>query len=133
MREKHDRIGGLLRYGIPDFKMEKHIIDRRISQLLAEGVTFRTNAHIGVTLPARKLLEEFDAVALTGGSEQPRDLEVPGRDLDGVHFAMTFLPQQNRRNAGDEIDPAQSIVITSYSIHYTKLYELSPSAGQYRI
>ena len=107
--EKHDRIGGLMRYGIPDFKMEKHIIDRRIAQLLAEGVAFRTNVHIGVTLPARKLLERFDAVALTGGAEQPRDLEVPGRELDGVHFAMTFLPQQNRRNAGDEIDPAQAI------------------------
>jgi glutamate synthase (NADPH/NADH) small chain len=107
--EKHDRIGGLLRYGIPDFKMEKHHIDRRIAQLLAEGVTFRTNMHVGATLSARKLLDEFDAVALTGGSEQPRDLEVPGRKLDGVHFAMAFLPQQNRRNAGDEIDPAVAI------------------------
>ena len=107
--EKHDRIGGLMRYGIPDFKMEKHLIDRRIAQLLAEGVVFHTNVHVGVTLPARKLLETFDAVALTGGSEQPRDLEVPGRELDGVHFAMTFLPQQNKRNAGDELDPAQEI------------------------
>jgi glutamate synthase (NADPH/NADH) small chain len=107
--EKQDRIGGLLRYGIPDFKMEKHGIDRRIAQMLAEGVTFHTGMHIGVTLPARKLLDEFDAVALAGGAEQPRDLEVPGRELDGVHFAMTFLPQQNRRNAGDEIDPAQAI------------------------
>ena len=107
--EKHDRIGGLLRYGIPDFKMEKHGIDRRIAQMRAEGVTFHTNVHIGVTAPTRKLLDAFDAMALTGGAEQPRDLEVPGRDLDGVHFAMTFLPQQNKRNAGDEIDPAQSI------------------------
>jgi glutamate synthase (NADPH/NADH) small chain len=107
--EKQDRIGGLLRYGIPDFKMEKHGIDRRIAQMLAEGVTFHTGMHIGVTLPARKLLDEFDAVALAGGAEQPRDLEVPGKELDGVHFAMTFLPQQNRRNAGDDIEPAQAI------------------------
>jgi glutamate synthase (NADPH/NADH) small chain len=102
--EKQDRIGGLLRYGIPDFKMEKNIIDRRMAQMQAEGVRFHTEAHIGVTTPARKLLDDFDAVALTGGSEQPRDLDVPGRDLDGVHFAMTFLPQQNKRNAGDSID-----------------------------
>jgi glutamate synthase (NADPH/NADH) small chain len=107
--EKQDRIGGLLRYGIPDFKMEKRLIDRRMAQLLAEGVTFRTEVHIGVSLPAKKLLEEFDAVALTGGAEQPRDLTVPGRELDGVHFAMDFLPQQNRRNAGDGIDPVRSI------------------------
>ena len=107
--EKQDRIGGLLRYGIPDFKMEKHIIDRRMAQMQAEGVGFHTEAHIGVTMPARKLLDEFDAVALTGGSEHPRDLEVPGRELDGVHFAMTFLPQQNKRNAGDSIDPEIAI------------------------
>ena len=107
--EKQDRIGGLLRYGIPDFKMEKHIIDRRMGQMQAEGVTFHTNAHIGVTTPARQLLEGFDAVVLSGGSEQSRDLNVPGRELDGVHFAMTFLPQQNKRNAGDEIDPEETI------------------------
>jgi glutamate synthase (NADPH/NADH) small chain len=101
--EKQDRIGGLLRYGIPDFKMEKHIIDRRLAQMQAEGVTFHTEAHVGVTLPARQLLAKFDAVVLTGGSEHSRDLEVPGRKLDGVHFAMTFLPQQNKRNAGDVI------------------------------
>ena len=101
--EKSDRIGGLMRYGIPDFKMEKHLIDRRMEQMAAEGVTFRTGVHIGVTMPASKLLEEFDAVALTGGSEKPRDLPVPGRDLDGVHFAMEFLPQQNRKVAGDEV------------------------------
>jgi glutamate synthase (NADPH/NADH) small chain len=104
--EKTDRIGGLLRYGIPDFKMEKHVIDRRAAQLAAEGVVFHTGVHIGVDRPASELLNEFDAVALTGGSEQPRDLEVPGRELDGVHFAMHFLPLQNRRNAGDSIDPA---------------------------
>jgi glutamate synthase (NADPH/NADH) small chain len=107
--EKQDRIGGLLRYGIPDFKMEKHIIDRRMAQMRAEGVTFHTNVHVGVTVAARKLLDEFDALALAGGAEAPRDLAVPGRELDGVHFAMTYLPQQNRRNAGEAIDPEQSI------------------------
>ena len=101
--EKQDRIGGLMRYGIPDFKMEKHIIDRRLAQMQAEGVTFHTDAHVGVTLPARQLLGKFDAVVLTGGSEHSRDLNVPGRELDGVHFAMTFLPQQNKRNAGDVV------------------------------
>jgi glutamate synthase (NADPH/NADH) small chain len=107
--EKQDRIGGLLRYGIPDFKMEKHIIDRRMGQMQAEGVSFHTETHIGVTFPATQLLEEYDAVALTGGAEQPRDLEVPGRDLDGVHFAMNFLPQQNRRNAGDQVSEEEAI------------------------
>ncbi len=101
--EKNDRIGGLLRYGIPDFKMEKHLIDRRVEQMALEGVTFRTNAHIGVTIPARSLLADFDAVALTGGSEKPRDLPVPGRELDGIHFAMDFLPLQNKRVAGDKV------------------------------
>jgi glutamate synthase (NADPH/NADH) small chain len=107
--EKSDRIGGLLRYGIPDFKMEKHIIDRRMEQMQAEGVIFHPGAHIGVTMPASELLDGFDAIALTGGSEHSRDLEVPGRELDGVHFAMTFLPQQNKRNAGDTIDPSVSL------------------------
>ena len=102
--EKSDRIGGLLRYGIPDFKMEKHIIDRRMGQMQAEGVEFHTGVHIGYDRKAADLLKEFDAVALTGGAEHPRDLDVPGRELDGVHFAMTFLPQQNKRNAGDSID-----------------------------
>jgi len=101
--EKNDRVGGLLRYGIPDFKMEKHIIDRRMAQMKAEGVTFHTETHVGVGIAAKDLLAKYDAVALTGGSEHSRDLEVPGRDLDGVHFAMTFLPQQNKRNAGDTI------------------------------
>jgi len=101
--EKNDRIGGLLRYGIPDFKMEKHLIDRRVEQMAAEGVTFRTNAHVGVTVKARELLEKFDAVALTGGSEKPRDLPVPGRELAGVMYAMDFLPQQNRKVAGDAV------------------------------
>ncbi len=101
--EKSDRIGGLLRYGIPDFKMEKHLIDRRMEQMASEGVTFRPGVHVGVTMPARELLQGFDAVALTGGSEEPRDLPVPGRNLAGIHFAMEFLPQQNRRNAGDAV------------------------------
>jgi glutamate synthase (NADPH/NADH) small chain len=101
--EKSDRIGGLMRYGIPDFKMEKHLIDRRIEQMGAEGVTFRTGVHVGVTMMGSELLAQFDAVALTGGSEKPRDLPVPGRELKGIHFAMEFLPQQNKVNAGDSV------------------------------
>jgi glutamate synthase (NADPH) small chain len=99
--EKNDRIGGLLRYGIPDFKMEKRHIDRRVEQMRAEGVDFRVNVHVGSDVPAHGLMNEFDAVAITAGSEHPRDLEVPGRELAGVHFAMDFLPLQNRRVAGD--------------------------------
>jgi glutamate synthase (NADPH/NADH) small chain len=95
--EKNAKAGGLLRYGIPDFKMEKHLIDRRITQMEAEGVTFHYGAHIGVTQDARQLLDSFDAVLICAGSEKSRDLPVPGRDLDGVHYAMEFLPQQNRR------------------------------------
>jgi glutamate synthase (NADPH/NADH) small chain len=101
--EKSDRIGGLLRYGIPDFKMEKHLIDRRMEQMAAEGVTFRPGVHVGVALSAEELLAQFDAGALTGGSEDPRDLPVPGRELAGVHFAMEFLPQQNKVVAGDRV------------------------------
>jgi glutamate synthase (NADPH) small chain len=114
--EKNDRIGGLLRYGIPDFKMEKSHIDRRAEQLVAEGVTLKTGVMVG-TLPAgskvtnwsqetispEQLQKDFDAVLLTGGSEQSRDLNVPGRDLSGIHFAMEFLPQQNKVNAGDKL------------------------------
>ena len=99
--EKNDRIGGLLRYGIPDFKMEKQLIDRRVAQMTAEGVEFRTSAEVGRAIAVDALLAEYDALALTGGAEWPRDLDVPGRDLAGIHFAMEFLPQQNRRNAGD--------------------------------
>ena len=95
--EKNAKAGGLLRYGIPDFKMEKHLIDRRLALMEAEGVTFHYNANIGVTQDAKQLVDSFDAVVLCGGSEKPRDLPVPGRDLNGVHFAMEFLPQQNRR------------------------------------
>jgi len=101
--EKADRIGGLLRYGIPDFKMEKHLIDRRMAQMSIEGVEFRPNVEVGKDYPAQQMLAEFDAVVLTGGAEQPRDLPVPGRDLEGVHFAMEFLPQQNKVNAGDRV------------------------------
>jgi len=101
--EKADRIGGLLRYGIPDFKMEKHVLDRRLEQMAAEGVVFRTDAHVGQSMPAKDLQKEFDALLLTGGAENPRDLTVPGRELKGIHFAMEFLPQQNKRIAGDEV------------------------------
>jgi glutamate synthase (NADPH) small chain len=104
--EKADRIGGLLRYGIPDFKMDKTLIDRRVAQMSAEGVDFRTETRIGTDLAIDCLLGEFDAVALTGGAELPRDLEVPGRELEGIHFAMDYLPQQNRRNAGDHEERA---------------------------
>ncbi len=98
--EKNERIGGLLRYGIPDFKLEKSHIDRRIAQMQAEGVEFRVGQNVGIAVPADKILAEYDAVVLAGGAENPRDLPVPGRDLEGVHFAMEFLPQQNRVNAG---------------------------------
>ena len=101
--EKADRIGGLLRYGIPDFKLEKHVVDRRLAQMLAEGVQFQTSAHVGHNIPAEDLRKEFDAVLLCGGAEHPRDLNVPGRELKGIHFAMEFLPQQNKRNAGDQV------------------------------
>ena len=101
--EKNARLGGLLRYGIPDFKMEKRLIDRRMAQMRAEGVEFRPNSHIGVQLSVQELLDIYDVVVLTGGSEAPRDMGVPGRKLDGVHFAMPFLAQQNRRVAGEQI------------------------------
>ncbi len=95
--EKNGKPGGLLRYGIPDFKMEKHYIDRRVEQMEAEGVTFHCGVHVGKDVSARSLVDGYDAVALSGGAEKPRDLPIPGRDLQGVHFAMDFLPQQNRR------------------------------------
>src|SRR3569832_1413319 len=113
--EKNDRVGGLLRYGIPDFKMEKSHIDRRVEQMKAEGVTFRTGVLVGKDFPANitnwaketisvdQINKEFDAVIIAGGAEQPRDLPVPGRELKGVHFAMEFLPQQNKVNAGDKV------------------------------
>jgi glutamate synthase (NADPH) small chain len=104
--EKSDRIGGLLRYGIPDFKMEKWLIDRRVDQMKAEGVTFCTGTEVGVAIEIQTLAEKFEAVAMTGGAEAPRDLEMPGRELDGIHFAMDFLPQQNKRCAGDSEERA---------------------------
>ena len=110
--EKSDRIGGLLRYGIPHFKMEKHLIDRRLDQMRAEGVRFETNAHVGAGIPASALRKEFDAILLAGGAEHPRDLAVPGRELKGIHFAMDFLPQQNRRCEGETISPAEEILAT---------------------
>jgi len=101
--EKNDRIGGLLRYGIPDFKMEKTHIDRRMTQMVAEGVEFRVNQHVGQNVTGDEILAEFDAVVLAGGAEQPRDLNVPGRNLDGVMFAMDFLTPQNKVVAGDNM------------------------------
>ena len=114
--EKNDRVGGLLRYGIPDFKMEKFHIDRRVAQMEAEGVIFKTSVLVSElpkdlkvtnwareTISPQALMQDFDAVILTGGAEQPRDLPVPGRELNGIHYAMEFLPQQNKLNAGDTI------------------------------
>jgi len=99
--EKYAKGGGLLRYGIPDFKMEKHYIDLRIEQMQAEGVIFHYGAHVGVNVPAERLLDEHDALVLAGGAEKGRDLPIPGRELKGIHFAMDFLPQQNRRVSGE--------------------------------
>jgi glutamate synthase (NADPH/NADH) small chain len=107
--EKNERPGGLLRYGIPDFKLEKDLIDRRLTQMEAEGVTFKTGTQVGVDVSVAELRERFDAIVLTMGSEQPRDLPVEGRELDGVHFAMDFLPQQNRRNARGDVAEDASI------------------------
>ena len=102
--EKNDRIGGLLRYGIPDFKMEKHHIDRRILQMESEGVEFRVNANVGGNIEVESLRQDFDALLLCGGAEWARDLDLPGRDLKGIHFAMEFLPQQNKVVAGDTVE-----------------------------
>ncbi len=100
--EKNDRIGGLMRYGIPDFKMEKHLINRRAMQMEAEGVTFRTGTEVGVTISVNSLKENFDAIVFAGGAEDPRKLDIPGAELPGVRLAMEFLVQQNKRNAGDD-------------------------------
>jgi glutamate synthase (NADPH/NADH) small chain len=110
--EKADRIGGLLRYGIPDFKMEKHHIDRRLDQMMAEGVQFKPNSHVGGNVPVEDLRRDFDAILLAGGAEQPRELPVPGRELKGIHFAMDFLPQQNKRIAGDPVSRQGEILAT---------------------
>jgi glutamate synthase (NADPH/NADH) small chain len=104
--EKADRIGGLLRYGIPDFKMEKWVLDRRLDQMIAEGVAFRTNVDVGLDLSVEELRQSFDAICLAGGAMAPRDLPVPGRELSGVHFAMDYLTQQNKINAGDPPPPS---------------------------
>ena len=111
--EKHARAGGLLRYGIPDFKMEKHHVERRVRQMEAEGVVFHYGVHVGDTMPGKQLVDEYDAVLLSGGAEKPRDLAIEGRDLSGIHFAMEFLPQQNRRVSGENTDVADPILATA--------------------
>lgn len=110
--ERADRIGGLLRYGIPDFKLDKDVVQRRVDLMAAEGVVFKTNAYIGSNIPAEKIKQEFDAIVLAGGSTIPRDLPITGRDAKGVHYAMTFLGQNNKRVAGDAIPEAESIMAT---------------------
>ena len=107
--ERDDAIGGLLRFGIPDFKLDKRVVQRRVDQMEQEGVVFKTGVHVGRDYPAKNLLDEFDVLLLTGGSTQARDLPVPGRELDGVHQAMDYLPQQNKIVAGEQIDPAERI------------------------
>ncbi len=102
--EKNSKPGGLLRYGIPDFKIEKNIIDRRINQLVSEGVVFKTNVNVGLDISSKELAEQFDAVILAGGSEQPRDIPIPGRELKGIHFAMEFLPLQNKYNSAEQTE-----------------------------
>ncbi len=102
--EKADRIGGLLRYGIPNFKLEKHLVDRRVQQLADEGVEFVTNAHVGINVSVEQLRHEHDSILLAGGAEQGRDLHIPGRELKGIHLAMEFLAQQNRRNQGERVE-----------------------------
>jgi glutamate synthase (NADPH/NADH) small chain len=114
--EKNDRLGGLLRYGIPDFKLEKWVIDRRLEQLREEGVSFQSGVHVGVDLSVSELRKGFDAILLCIGAEAPRDLEVPGRELAGVHFAMDFLPQQNRRVAGEVVPAEVAITATDRDV-----------------
>jgi glutamate synthase (NADPH/NADH) small chain len=111
--ERQGRAGGLLRYGIPDFKMEKHHVDRRVQQMEAEGVTFHYNVNVGITMPARELVDSHDAVLLSGGAEKPRDLAVEGRDLKGIHFAMDFLPQQNRRVGRENAEHGEPILASA--------------------
>jgi glutamate synthase (NADPH/NADH) small chain len=114
--ERADRVGGLLRYGIPDFKLEKRVLDRRLDLMSAEGVEFRTGVNVGVDRPAQQLLAAFDAVVLAGGSTAPRDLPIPGRQLDGVEFAMDFLTQSNKRIAGDDLSSAREITATGKDV-----------------
>lgn len=114
--ERWAKAGGLMRYGIPDFKMEKVHIDRRVAQMQAEGVTFHYGVHVGVSLPIAKLTAEYDAVVLSGGSEKPRDLPIPGRELKGIHFAMDFLPQQNRRVGNEPLGSVEPILATGKKV-----------------
>jgi glutamate synthase (NADPH/NADH) small chain len=108
--EKNGKIGGLMRYGIPDFKMEKHHIDRRVAQMEAEGVVMHTGVHVGYDIAIDELVAKHDAVVLSGGAEKPRDLPIEGRELDGIHFAMEFLPQQNRRVSNEDLRNARPIL-----------------------
>ncbi len=114
--ERNDRIGGLLRYGIPDFKLEKNVIDRRLDVMLQSGITFKTSVNVGVDISADDLLKDFDAVVLCGGSTIPRDIPVKGRELQGIHFAMDFLEQQNRRVAGDTVPEQEAIIATGKKV-----------------
>ncbi|MBS0247246.1 MAG: glutamate synthase subunit beta [Proteobacteria bacterium] len=114
--ERWAKAGGLMRYGIPDFKMEKVHIDRRVAQMQAEGVTFHYGVHVGVSMPVDKLTAEYDAVVLSGGSEKPRDLPIPGRELTGIHFAMDFLPQQNRRVGNEPLGSVAPILATAKKV-----------------
>ncbi|RDV03421.1 glutamate synthase subunit beta [Undibacter mobilis] len=114
--ERWAKAGGLMRYGIPDFKMEKVHIDRRVAQMQAEGVTFHYGVHVGVDLPVDKLTAEYDAVVLSGGAEKPRDLPIPGRELKGIHFAMDFLPQQNRRVGNEALGSVAPILATGKKV-----------------
>ena len=114
--ERADRVGGLLRYGIPDFKLQKDVVDRRLKLMEAEGVEFRTGVHVGVDLPASELLARFDAIVLAGGSTKPRDLPIPGREAHGVGFAMPFLTQSNKRVAGDAINEDEAILATGKDV-----------------
>ena len=114
--ERWSKAGGLLRYGIPDFKMEKVHVDRRVEQMTAEGVTFHYGVDVGVAMPVEKLAAEHDAVVLSGGSEKPRDLPIPGRELNGIHFAMEFLPQQNRRVSGEALGDVEPILATGKKV-----------------
>jgi glutamate synthase (NADPH/NADH) small chain len=114
--ERWAKAGGLMRYGIPDFKMEKIHVERRVAQMEAEGVKFHYNAHVGFDIPAEQLVKDYDAIALTGGAEKPRDLPIPGRELSGIHFAMEFLPQQNRRVSGEPLGDANPILATGKKV-----------------
>jgi glutamate synthase (NADPH/NADH) small chain len=114
--DKSDRLGGLLRYGIPDFKLEKWVIDRRLEQMREEGVSFQSGVNVGVDLSVRELRKGFDAILLCTGAEQARDLDVPGRELAGVHYAMEFLPQQNRRVAGEVVPDDVAITATGKDV-----------------